>query len=82
MSSGSPSRSMPSSIPSQTSTPTSTPSSFNRFILIPLGLCVFVIIGIIIVVYSGVFKNKDSTNNNDEFSTDNPMSKGGYFYFD
>jgi hypothetical protein len=27
-------------------------------------------------------KSNSNSHNNDEFSTDNPMSKGGYFYFD
>jgi hypothetical protein len=60
------------------------PSSFNLFYIIPIILCgLSIIILIIFFIYSGFSgKKNDSTNNNGEFSTDNPMSKGGYFYFD
>jgi hypothetical protein len=71
--------------PCQPNTPSpDTPSSFNLFLLIPIILCGLSIIVLIILVISGSFskKNDSTDNNNDNFSIDNPMPKGGYFYFD
>ena len=83
MSSSSPSKSTPSSTPSQT--PTATPNYWTTSTgILAIILCIVLLV-IGFFLFRMITPKKTSNSNsydNDKFSTDNPMSKGGYFYFD
>ena len=78
------------SSPTPTATPATTPAKTSNYWSMSTGILAIILFITLLIIGFVLFrmitpkkiKSNSNSHNNDEFSTDNPMSKGGYFYFD